>query len=404
MRVPTPRLYLGTMTFGWAGQTSSVVDEAVSLEMTQMFINHCKETSSSSSPSPIHIDTARIYSSGTTESILGSVLRQIQLPSSSSGSGVIKENIIVGSKVHPSWEDGGLSPHGIRSSFRKSMHEINNNNNNNDNNDNNINDISINSFGEYYLHQPDTKHPLLESLRCIHELVSDGLIQSFGMSNYHATEMKRAFEICHEHGLTKPTVCQSLYNPLNRAVERELIPLLNANGCSFVAYNPLAAGLLTGKHQKSASKSKLENDNDDKNDDGVKQGRFKNNPNYLPRFYTDANFDAVEIIKQACDKENITLVDATFKWLLRHSALGPNDGILLGASSAPQLQQNLDACRSATEEGGEGHLSDDVLAAFDAAAKITEKGVFPYWRSYSEDMPGREGMDEGASYSGAKQK
>ena len=83
MKVPTPRLYLETMTFGWTGQTSSVVDESVSLSMTQMFLDYHKESSFSDNNGnngnnhKIHIDTARIYSGGKTENILGSVLRQL---------------------------------------------------------------------------------------------------------------------------------------------------------------------------------------------------------------------------------------------------------------------------------------------------------------------------------------
>lgn len=355
MRIPAPRLYLGTMTFGWTGQTSSVVDKAVSQEMVQIFIDYCNKSSL-----PLHIDTARVYASGDTEAIVGSALNQISSDDLSA--------TILGTKAHPSCKKG-LSTQGIREQFQMSLDKT-----------------KVNSFGEYYLHQPDTETPLLESLQCVHSLMSDGLVKSFGMSNYHVSEMKRTFEICQELGLTKPTVYQGLYNPLNRAVERELIPLLKANGCSFIAYNPLAGGLLSGKHKKPGSGV-------------VMQGRFKDNANYLPRFYTDENFDAIELIKEACEKEEITLVEATFKWLLKHSALTENDGVLLGASSAQQLQQNLDACRPVTNDCG---LSEEILSAFDSASKITEKKSFPYWRSYSADMPGRESMDQGASYSAVK--
>jgi len=72
-------------------------------------------------------------------------------------------------------------------------------------------------------------------------------------------------------------------------VEKDLLPLLKENGCSFVAYNPLAA-----------------------------------------RFYTDENFDAIEMISAACAEANISMVDATFAWLLRHSALTESDGVLIG--------------------------------------------------------------------------
>jgi aflatoxin B1 aldehyde reductase len=213
------------------------------------------------------------------------------------------------------------------------------------------------------------------------------------MSNYHASEVRRAFELCREHGLAPPSVYQGLYNPLNRAVEDELIPVLRENGCSFVAYNPLAAGMLTGKHT-------------DPDPNRAQSGRFKNNPNYLPRFYTPSNFQAVDRIRDACRREGIPMVEATYRWMLRHSALSGSDGLLLGASSVPQLDQNLRACAAAASQGGGGGgaLPDSVLAAFDEAWSLTRDAAFPYWRSYSSDMPGRESLNPGASYEAAKKK
>lgn len=305
------------------------------------------------------VDTARIYAGGKTETILGDVLRNVDPKEGPS--------VTVGTKAHPS-QPNGLSPTGVRDQLNASLEAI-----------------GVESVGEFYLHQPDPENSLLESLRTTDAMIKEGKISTVGMSNYHASEMERAFLLCEQHGLAKPTVYQGLYNPLNRMVESELIPVLRANGCSFVAYNPLAAGLLTGKHKKA--------------DDGtVPQGRFKDNPNYLPRFYTDSNFDAVETIRKACDAEGITMVEATYRWLLRHSVLNGDDGLLLGASSLEQLDENLSGCNAAEK----GPLPDSVLSAFEAAWKLTDGAPFPYWRSYSSDMPGRESLDQGASYSATK--
>lgn len=353
MRIPMPRLYLGTMTFGWTGQTSSIVDETVALEMMELFVQHNKALEVSEH----HVDTARIYAGGKTEPIVGNVLKYCNI---SDGS------IVLGTKAHPSMQ-GGLSAAGIKAQVDASLQAM-----------------GVSSFGEYYLHQPDTEHSLLESLQCANDLVKAGIISTVGMSNYHASEMERAFQICAENNLTPPTVYQGLYNPLNRAVEQELLPVLKKNKCSFVAYNPLAAGLLTSKHISL---------------DNVQKGRFKDNPNYLPRFYTDSNFQAIHLIRKACEKEGITMVEATYRWLLRHSALDENDGVLLGASSVDQLTQNLNGCLAAVEKGP---LPPTILEAFDRAWDITKDGAFPYWRSYSSDMPGREGLDQGASYEAAK--
>ena len=60
----------------------------------------------------------------------------------------------------------------------------------------------------------------------MHALIEEGHIRAWGMSNYHADEVRRAIALCAEHGFTPPSVYQGLYNPLNRAVEDDLLPLL----------------------------------------------------------------------------------------------------------------------------------------------------------------------------------
>ena len=359
MKAPTPRLYLGTMTVGWS-QTSSYVDENVALDMLKMFVdfNSARFVHDGSNDPLIHsVDTARIYAGGKTERILGDVFEKFGSPSN----GILS----IGTKAHPS-QKGGLSPAGIEGQIRASLQAMH-----------------LGGVGEYYLHQPDTENSLLSSLQKAHSLVTEGLCTSIGLSNYHACEVERAFELCLEHNLTKPSVYQGLYNPLNRCVEKELIPLLKRHQCSFVAYNPLAAGLLAGKHKREGD---------------VAKGRFKDNPNYLPRFYNDANFEALQLIKDACDKVEISMIEATYRWLISHSVLEEQDGILLGASSLAQLKQNLDACRAAEK----GPLPEQVIEAFEGAWALTEVVAFPYWRSYSLDMPDREALDQGASYSANK--
>jgi len=354
----TPRLYLGTMTFAWS-QTSSKVDETIATAMVQKFIDF--------TPAPHRIDTARIYAGGKTEPCVATALQGC------GGNG----SFLIGTKAHPS-QAGGLSTTGIQGQLQESLEALQ----------------KPAKLEEYYLHQPDPEHSLLESLKCLHSYCEEGLISTIGMSNYHASEMERAFELCREHNLTPPTVYQGLYNPLNRLVESELLPVLRKNKCSFVAYNPLAAGLLAGKYSNSQQEA-------------APKGRFKNNQNYLPRFYTDANFQAMELIRAACEESGISMIEATYRWLLCHSALQGDDGVLLGASSLDQLDQNLHACRVAAQEneGKVDPLPATVLKAVGDAWKLTEAaGVFPYWRSYSSDMPNREKLDQGASYDAAKKK
>lgn len=221
-----PRIYLGTMTFGW-NQASLKVDDAVARAMVERFV----------ALGGRHVDTARIYSAGDCEPIVGRAIKGM-------------EGIIIGTKAAPS-QPGGLSTEGIQRQLDASFAAM-----------------GIEAVDEYYLHQPDTESALLESLRKTHELVSAGRVRKLGLSNFHADEVARCFALCEEHGLTKPAVYQGLYNPLNRMVEAELLPLLRKHGCSFVAYNPLGAGMLTGRHIRGSEPP---------------AGRFKDNPNYIPR-------------------------------------------------------------------------------------------------------------------------
>lgn len=343
------RLYDPNMTSRFlALQASSKVDDTVSYEMLKKYVDL----------GGVQVDTARIYSAGETENILGRILPKSEFST---------KKLVLGTKVHPSQADG-LSEKGIRGQLEASLKAMN-----------------VSSVDILYLHQPDPEHDLRESLQCVHTLMQEGLVGRYGMSNYSALEVERCCSLCKDHGWSTPAVYQGLYNPLNRLVEDELLPVLRKYQVSFVAYNPLAAGLLTGKHAGT---------------DEVLPGRFKDNPNYLPRFYTQPNFDALAAIRSACEAAKISMVGATYSWLLQHSALSAEkgDGILLGASTMSQLEENLMACQQPML------LPEPVLMAFDAAwPKVLQSGdVFPYWRSYSKDQPGRESLPPGAAYSAKK--
>ncbi|CAK0839890.1 unnamed protein product [Prorocentrum cordatum] len=86
--------------------------------------------------------------------------------------------------------------------------------------------LGVEKVDVLYLHQPDPEHDLSESLSCVHELILEGKVKQLGMSNYRALEVERACELCRRRGWTAPSFYQGLYNPLNRLVEEELLPVL----------------------------------------------------------------------------------------------------------------------------------------------------------------------------------
>jgi len=218
---------------------------------------------------------------------------------------------------------------------------------------------------------------LRETLKETDKMVKEKLIKEIGMSNYSSIELQRTLDICKEEGFTPPTQFQALYNPLNRKIEKDLLPILRSANIRLVAYNPLAAGLLTGKHTAGQD---------------VAAGRFKDNPNYLDRYYKEDCFAGLHLIQEACDSCGISMLEATWSWLMHHSALQEGDAILLGASKLEHLEGNIKAARESSP------LPEALLAAFDEAWSGCEEEAFPFWRGYSADQPGREDLHPGAAY------
>jgi aryl-alcohol dehydrogenase-like predicted oxidoreductase len=126
-----------------------------------------------------------------------------------------------------------------------------------------------------------------------------------------------------------PFIAQPMYNLIARGVEQEFMPMAREFGVSTVVYNPLAGGLLTGKHDPRT----------------VTPGtRFATTEPYKKRYWHDANFRAVEQLKNIAQPAGRSLISLAFNWLLHHSGA---DCIILGATRMEQLEQNIKAC----EEG-----------------------------------------------------
>eukprot|EP00930_Biecheleria_cincta_P001429 TRINITY_DN102571_c0_g1_i1.p1 TRINITY_DN102571_c0_g1~~TRINITY_DN102571_c0_g1_i1.p1 ORF type:complete len:361 (+),score=49.62 TRINITY_DN102571_c0_g1_i1:159-1085(+) len=284
----------------------------------------------------VTIDTARCYSDGACEEMIGRCLHD-----ASKGRAVK-----IDSKVNPAI-GRGLSREGVREQLSATLQAL-----------------RVEAINVLYLHQPDTRNDLTAALESAHELVKQGLVLQLGLSNFSALETQRCIAVCKEHGWTQPTVYQGIYNAANRWVEDELLPILRANHIRFLAYSPLAGGLLCKRHNRAE----------------LPQKRVADNPFY----FNDACLDANSKIADACLAYELDMLHATYSWLLHHSALTQRDGIVIGASSLDQLQPNLAACASSCK------LPETVAEAFNSAWSMCRYTAYPYWRLYSRDMPDRE--------------
>lgn len=104
----------------------------------------------------------------------------------------------------------------------------------------------------YYLHKEDLGTPLAETLSAVGQLIRQGKVRYFGVSNYRAWRIAEIVRLCDARGLERPVVSQPYYNAMNRMPEVEHLPACGHYGLGVVPYSPLARGVLTGKYDPDA--------------------------------------------------------------------------------------------------------------------------------------------------------
>jgi aryl-alcohol dehydrogenase-like predicted oxidoreductase len=192
----------------------------------------------------------------------------------------------------------------------------------------------------YYLHQPDYAVPLEETLEVMDRLVKVGKVRYPASSNYSSWQVNRMLWLAEVRNARPLLIAQQMYNLLARGLEQEFLPMAREFGVSLIVYNPLAGGLLTGKHYPSR----------------IAPGtRFDQNEMYQQRYWHERNFTAIERLKSIAAAENRSLISLSLSWLLHHT---PTDCVILGASGSEQLAQNLAAC-------DEGPLTPEAVSACD---------------------------------------
>lgn len=298
------------------------LDETASREMVTAFLKTGNR----------ELDTAYVYNGGSTETILGEILPSLT-----------EDSYEIATKVHPRIT-GKLDRETILMEFNESLGRM-----------------KRDKVDLLYFHFPDGKTPIDEALETVKELHEQGRIKELGLSNYPAWQVIDIAYKCDRIGCPRPTVYQGMYNALCRNVEPELFPAIRSLGMRFYAFNPLAGGMLTGKHQHF--------------EDSPEPGRFARLESYRKRYWKQSYFDAVDEIRKACKSEHIPMAEAGYRWLCYHSMMesSKGDGILLGASRLEQMTQNM----AATDKG---KLPQGILDAMDAAWEIAKPDSPAYFK------------------------
>ncbi len=304
------RICLGTMTFG--GQADKNEAARILGRALEAGVNF--------------LDTANVYANGRSEVILGDVLKgrrhDVSLASK------------VGIKAGDGPDEKGLSRRAILRAVEQSLQRL-----------------RTDYLDVYYFHTPDYSTPIEESLETMEQLVREGKVRYPASSNFSSWQVCRMLWLAEKNGFASARITQPMYNLLARGIEQEYLPMARELGVSTVVYNPLAGGLLTGKHRAA---------------EPLAGTRFDKNQLYLDRYWHEACHAAVEQLNGIAQRAGRSLIGLSLNWLLHHT---PADCLILGASRLEQLDENLRALE-------EGRLPEDVVKGCDAVwAEL--RGVTP---------------------------
>jgi 1-deoxyxylulose-5-phosphate synthase len=296
------RASFGTMPFG------KQADQPTSTKM----VDQCLDAGIN------FFDTANMYNLGRAEEVLGQAV------------GARRSQVILASKVRyrmgDAPDDAGLGRAAIRKALEASLKRL-----------------GTDYLDLYYLHWPDYDTPIEETLAAMDEAVRSGKVRYPAISNYAAWQVAEIFCISQKQGYRPPYVSQPMYNLLARGIEEEYMPFARRFGVSLVVYNPLAGGLLTGKHSREKGP--------------IAGTRFDSNQLYLGRYWHDDYFAAVDELRTIAAQSGKSLIELPLQWLLGQEHV---DSVILGASRPEQLAENLQACESGRLDAATVARCDEV--------------------------------------------
>jgi aryl-alcohol dehydrogenase-like predicted oxidoreductase len=199
----------------------------------------------------------------------------------------------------------------------------------------------------YQCHAPDDETPIDETLRAFDDLVRAGKVRYIGTSNFVTWKIARAMGRSEVLGVARFDSAQPRYNLLFRQIERDLLPMCREEGVGVIPYNPLAGGLLSGKHRKDGGPTA-----------GTRFTLANAARRYQDRYWHDREFATVEALRPLAAEAGLSLARVAVGWVLAHPAV---TAPIIGASRPEQLDDVLPVA----EKGVDAELKErlDALTA-----------------------------------------
>ena len=284
--VRVSRICLGTMMFG------GPADEADSLALMERAFDAGVN----------FVDTANIYVKGESERIVGK------------GIAKRRDQVVLATKATSKMGDG---PNQSGSSRFHLMNEL----------EASLKRLATDYIDIWYLHQPDPRTPLEESLRTIDDAARMGKIRYAACSNFWAWQLAEGLGISDRRGYL-PFVCtQPLYNIVNRDIEKEVLPLCARHGVGVVSYSPLARGVLTGKYKPEATFPS--DSRGARNDLRMMQTELR-----------ESSFRVAQELLPLAKRHGKTLSQFAVAWALANPLIS---SVILGPRTMAQFEDNLSA-------------------------------------------------------------
>jgi aryl-alcohol dehydrogenase-like predicted oxidoreductase len=182
----------------------------------------------------------------------------------------------------------------------------------------------------YQIHFFDPETPLDETLTALDDVVRAGKVRYLGCSNYAAWQLSRAIGRSEMLGISRYESVQPRYNLLFRNIERDILPAAQHDGLAVIPYNPLAGGMLTGKHRESSA--------DATPPEGGRFGFHSSGARYRDRYWADDKFRVVDEIAAIADELGVPLTTLAIAWVMANPAI---TAPIIGASRASQLSDSI---------------------------------------------------------------
>jgi aryl-alcohol dehydrogenase-like predicted oxidoreductase len=283
------RISLGCMTYGLPdrGTHEWTLDE----EASRPLIRQALEAGIN------FLDTANVYSDGTSEEITGRALRDFAR----------RDEVVLATKVHGRTHPG---PNGAGLSRKAIMAEI----------DHSLERLGTDYVDLYQIHRADPHTPVEETMEALHDLVKAGKVRYIGASSMFAWQFAKHQHIAERHGWTKFVSMQNHYNLLYREEEREMLPLCADQGVGVLPWSPLARGRLTRDWGTTTERSSTDN--------------FGN------RLYQEGDRTIVEAVTRIAGDRGVPRAQVALAWLLHQGTVAAP---IIGAAKPQHIEDAVAA-------------------------------------------------------------